>query len=312
MNKVTIMIPTYNQSQYIEQAVNSALAQDYQNIEIVISDDSTDDLTENIVKKKYKKYLESGKIKYFHNKPSLGRVKNYRTTLYERTMGDYVLNLDGDDWLIDNNYISEAVKILDENKDVVCVIAGQKMYIEDENKFISSNKNNCNLLNYLTGIEYLCNLLEDNCISFNHLTSLYRRSWALKKGFYKKNIIFTDAESVFRSVLDYKVVYYNKDVGVWRRHSRNETFGISKIKNFDKLFEDFMDIANDCEKCKRELEKCSFFDKMKFHHLKMYMYEIKRIRGNKEFFIMLSKLFLYDRKLFFRFLKWVIQKVKSA
>ena len=42
--------------------------------------------------------LNTSKIK------NLGRVGNYRKTLYEYSSGDYVLNLDGDDWLLDTNF----------------------------------------------------------------------------------------------------------------------------------------------------------------------------------------------------------------
>ena len=39
--KVTIMIPTYNQANLVSNAILSALNQDYDNLEIIISDDNT-------------------------------------------------------------------------------------------------------------------------------------------------------------------------------------------------------------------------------------------------------------------------------
>ncbi len=47
--KVSIMIPTYNQQKYIVRAIESALSQDYPNMEIVISDDNSPDETQAIV-----------------------------------------------------------------------------------------------------------------------------------------------------------------------------------------------------------------------------------------------------------------------
>lgn len=41
----TIMIPTYNQEEFIIEAVNSALMQDYKNIEVIVSDDCSQDST---------------------------------------------------------------------------------------------------------------------------------------------------------------------------------------------------------------------------------------------------------------------------
>lgn len=62
---VTVMIPTYNRPEYFEIALNSAIGQTYRNIEIVVSDDSDNDLTERLIQK----YLKTDKrIKYFHHK----------------------------------------------------------------------------------------------------------------------------------------------------------------------------------------------------------------------------------------------------
>jgi glycosyltransferase involved in cell wall biosynthesis len=44
--RVSIIIPTYNQSKYIVRAIESALSQDYPNLEIIISDDNSPDETD--------------------------------------------------------------------------------------------------------------------------------------------------------------------------------------------------------------------------------------------------------------------------
>ena len=49
MNLVTILIPTYNRPQYLKFALESVLNQTYQNLEIVISDNSPNDETESML-----------------------------------------------------------------------------------------------------------------------------------------------------------------------------------------------------------------------------------------------------------------------
>ena len=62
---VSVIIPTFNNPKYFKLALESALNQTYKNIEVVVSDSSTNDDTEKIVNK----YLRKDKrIKYFHHK----------------------------------------------------------------------------------------------------------------------------------------------------------------------------------------------------------------------------------------------------
>ena len=49
MPLVSILIPAYNQPEHLRQAVESVLAQDYPEIEIIIGDDSTNDGVEKVV-----------------------------------------------------------------------------------------------------------------------------------------------------------------------------------------------------------------------------------------------------------------------
>ncbi|MGQ0419789.1 glycosyltransferase family 2 protein, partial [Bacillus sp. HC-Mk] len=50
---VSILIPTYNRPHYFKIALESALAQTYSNIEIIIGDDSTNDETATLIREQY-------------------------------------------------------------------------------------------------------------------------------------------------------------------------------------------------------------------------------------------------------------------
>ena len=51
---VTIGIPLYNEVKYIERTIRSALEQTYTNIEVIISDNNSNDGTFELIKKKFK------------------------------------------------------------------------------------------------------------------------------------------------------------------------------------------------------------------------------------------------------------------
>ena len=113
-SKVTIMIPTYNQASFIKKSVNSALSQSYPNLEILVGDDASTDSTVSIIKK-----INDPRIKYIKNSKNLGRVNNYKNLLYEHASGDYILNLDGDDYYTDKNFVSDAISIIKKNRELV-------------------------------------------------------------------------------------------------------------------------------------------------------------------------------------------------
>ena len=62
-NLVSIMIPTYNQEDYIGEAVESALRQDYSNLVVVVTDDCSTDKTGEIAIK----YIPDHRFKYVKN-----------------------------------------------------------------------------------------------------------------------------------------------------------------------------------------------------------------------------------------------------
>lgn len=60
----SFIMPTYNRAFCICNAIDSVLAQNYDNLELIIVDDGSTDGTEELIKKKYLSELSSGKIRY--------------------------------------------------------------------------------------------------------------------------------------------------------------------------------------------------------------------------------------------------------
>jgi glycosyltransferase involved in cell wall biosynthesis len=53
---IDIIIPTYNRKNYLKKAIDSVLKQSYKDINIIISDNDSDDLTEELVNEYLSKY----------------------------------------------------------------------------------------------------------------------------------------------------------------------------------------------------------------------------------------------------------------
>ncbi len=91
---VTIGIPVYNGEKYIIRALNSLLAQEYDNYEIVISDNASTDQTQEILTEYASKYP----CIRIHNHPeNVGAQENFRTVL-RLARGEYFM------WAADDDY----------------------------------------------------------------------------------------------------------------------------------------------------------------------------------------------------------------
>src|SRR5579864_8942267 len=94
--KFSIAIPAYNRSEYLGQAIRSALAQTTQDFEVIVSDDcSTEDL-ESVVAS-----FHDSRLKYHRSKIRLGAARNHQTSV-DLSCGDYIVNLHSDDLLLPN------------------------------------------------------------------------------------------------------------------------------------------------------------------------------------------------------------------
>ncbi len=227
--KISIIIPTYNQSDFIIDAIKSAITQTYLNKEIIIADDNSTDNTEEVIKP----YLNGQvSIKYFKNLENIGRVKNYHKALYEYAIGDLALMLDGDDFLIDNSFIAKAVKLFEQNEELVLVFAKHKTLFNATRRIIEDHLND-QLKSVFDGNNLFINYWK-GC-SIPHLTSLYNRHSAMEIDYYLEDIQSSDWESVLRLIQGKKVGFINQFVAVWRKHEKNASRSFSENEILSNL-----------------------------------------------------------------------------
>lgn len=122
--KISIVTPTYNQGQYIEETIQSVLNQNYPNLEYIIIDGGSTDGTVEIIKK-YEKHL-----KYWVSEPDKGQANAINKGLKHCT-GEIFNWLNSDDYLAPGALyaIAEAFK-----GDGIDAVAGRTIYF-DENGF---------------------------------------------------------------------------------------------------------------------------------------------------------------------------------
>lgn len=100
---ISIIVPCYNQAEYLPETLNSVLAQTYSNWECVIVNDGSPDNTDTIAKEYLKK---DNRIKYIYQENK--GLATARNTGICNSIGEYILPLDADD-LIAPTYIEKAI-----------------------------------------------------------------------------------------------------------------------------------------------------------------------------------------------------------
>ncbi len=127
---VSVIIPTYNGVKHIAQTLQSIIAQDYENIEIIVVDDVSTDNTVEVVQHTLE---NSGRKFQIIRRTVNGRQSASRNTGIKAANGKYVIFFDHDD-LAEKNFVSRLCEEAEEKK-ADLVLCGYKHYYENEGRY---------------------------------------------------------------------------------------------------------------------------------------------------------------------------------
>ena len=184
----SVVIPSYNQSSFIEKAINSVLRQTFKNYEIIVIDNYSTDNTKSILDKYKKKII----LKKIHNQGIISKSRNLGIKI---SRGKWICFLDSDDeWFsekLDNVYLQ--IKLNKPN-----VICNNEIVVRNNSKYYWR-------YGPYTSFFYQNLLLNGNCLSTSG--SCVERNFILKKK------IFFNESKKFITVEDYdfflKLAYFN-------------------------------------------------------------------------------------------------------
>ncbi len=206
--KVSVIIPVYNAESFIEETLESALAQTYKNIEIIVVNDGSTDGSY----KKIKPYLPS--IKYISQENK--GVSSARNNGIRQSKGELIAFLDSDDvWVPEKLQIQ--VEYLNENKNTAFVHSNIK-YINESSQLISPETD------FVPGISGMCfrELFEGNKIATS--TVVIRKDCLERVGYFTENITFAeDYELWLKMAKHFPIGYLDQPLLRYRVHLANAT-----------------------------------------------------------------------------------------
>lgn len=128
---VQVGIPVYNGGAEIRATVEGLLEQDYENLEIMISDNASTDETGEICAELVQKYP---RVKYFRNPENMGSFYNF-SSLYSKSTGKYYFWCGHND-SFSSGFISKAVEIMERDPEVVLCFPRGELITESGEEYI--------------------------------------------------------------------------------------------------------------------------------------------------------------------------------
>jgi glycosyltransferase involved in cell wall biosynthesis len=108
---ISVIIPAYNNAEFLGDAIKSVLDQTYPNFELIVVNDASPDNTDEVIKG-----FDDARIKYIVHKENQG-LSAARNTGIHNSVGDYVALLDGDDYFHPDK-LKAHVEFFEKNPDI--------------------------------------------------------------------------------------------------------------------------------------------------------------------------------------------------
>ncbi len=218
--KISVMIPVYNTSQYLEKCLESITTQSLKEIEIIcVNDGSTDNSLE--ILRKYEK--KDNRIKIIDKKNE--GANKARNEALKLAKGEYCLNIDSDD-LIKQDYLKNMYnKAKKEDLDIlisdIIYFFPNKEYVEKDLK-LDDNK-------IIDGKEYIKLFFKENFLGYTWNKLIKSKIYKENNLKYNENIfLFDDVELMLR------LSYFCKRIGKLNEafycYRQGENNGVRKIK----------------------------------------------------------------------------------
>ncbi len=229
--RFSIIVPVYKVEQYLNQCVQSVLAQSFTDYELILVDDGSPDSCPELCEDYEAKYTNVRVLHKLNEGLSSARNDGMRVA-----KGDYIVFLDSDDWWDDRNALAGINQTI-ESSNADIVVFRMKKYYPKENRYL------CHHIffdeNRAMDIDYL---MEHNLFIASACDKAIRRSCVEKFGMsFKVGQLSEDIEWCCKILLfNFKVNFYNNPFYVHRQNKASISHNVRR-----KNLEDIADVISD-------------------------------------------------------------------
>ncbi len=214
--KTSILCLCYNHESYVEEAIDSAFGQDYENIEVIAVDDCSTDKSRDVLSDLTRKYPG---LLLISNSANLGNCASFNKAFNQST-GDYIIDLAGDDILAPDR-VSVGVDVLGSESDDIGVHYCDHEWIDPTGKSLGyqyERSKDGSLRNPPPSGDIYVDVLERYFISAP--TMMIRRQVLEQLGGYDETLSYEDFDFWVRSSRSWKYKF-SSEVLVKKRVLRN-------------------------------------------------------------------------------------------
>jgi len=130
--KISVFITSYNQRDYLKEAIDSVLAQTVPAAQIIVADDASSDGSQDLIADYYRSYPELFTPIYHTINTGVAQI---RVDALKAVRGDYVTYVDGDDWFLPEKLELES-KALESAPETRIAFSNNEYVSEDGNTFL--------------------------------------------------------------------------------------------------------------------------------------------------------------------------------
>ena len=215
---VSVVIPCYNHEQFIKDSIQSVINQTYENIELIVIDDGSQDNSIMKIQEMIDSCEQRFKRFEFRSRPNIGLSSTLNEGL-EWCHGKYFSPMASDDQMF-NYKTTIQVEFLENNKDYAAVFGGVQLIDENNNKLEK-------LVNTARGYSFEDIIMHEHCLFAP--SQMIRKENIQKVGGYKPNIFIEDWYMLLLLSKEANIFNMNEVLALYRQHHGNSCKDFSKM-----------------------------------------------------------------------------------